>query len=72
MLVTPNAGPIATAAGVSGHHCDATPIPWVRQSLGIPDAEAAISCSYETRITPGGFHVPSPAGKIDGGSAFGQ
>ncbi len=25
-----------------------------------------------TRFTSGGFHVPEPGGKIDGGSAFGQ
>lgn len=27
---------------------------------------------YETRFTPGGCHVPSPAGRIDGGVVFGQ
>jgi hypothetical protein len=27
---------------------------------------------YETRFTPGGCHVPSPAGKTEGGSVFGQ
>jgi hypothetical protein len=27
---------------------------------------------YETRFIPGGCHVPSPGGKIDGGSVFGQ
>lgn len=27
---------------------------------------------YETRFTPGGCHVPAPAGKIDGAVGFGQ
>ena len=27
---------------------------------------------YETRFTPGGCHIPSPAGRIDGGVVFGQ
>jgi hypothetical protein len=27
---------------------------------------------YETRVTPGGCHVPAPAGKIDGCVVFGQ
>lgn len=28
--------------------------------------------SYEIRFTPGGCHVPSPAGKIEGCVGFGQ
>ncbi len=27
---------------------------------------------YETCFTPGGCHVPSPAGRIEGGVGFGQ
>jgi hypothetical protein len=27
---------------------------------------------YETRFTPDGCHVPSPGGKIEGASVFGQ
>jgi hypothetical protein len=27
---------------------------------------------YFDATIPGGFHVPSPAGKIDGGESFGQ
>jgi hypothetical protein len=27
---------------------------------------------YETRFTPGGCHVPSPGGRIEGASVFGQ
>jgi hypothetical protein len=27
---------------------------------------------YDTRFTPGGFQVPSPAGRIEGGVSFGQ
>ena len=27
---------------------------------------------YDTRFTPGAFHVPSPTGRIDGGAVFGQ
>ncbi|KFC65814.1 hypothetical protein FG93_04630 [Bosea sp. LC85] len=27
---------------------------------------------YDTRLIPGGCHVPSPAGRIDGGVGFGQ
>jgi hypothetical protein len=30
------------------------------------------SAAHQTRFTPGGFHVPSPGGRIDGGSDFGQ
>ena len=28
--------------------------------------------SYFTATIPGGFHVPSPGGRIEGGSGFGQ
>ena len=28
--------------------------------------------SYFTFTLPGGFHVPSPAGRMEGGSVFGQ
>ena len=27
---------------------------------------------YDTRFTPGGFQVPSPTGRIEGGVSFGQ
>jgi len=27
---------------------------------------------YETRLMPGGCQVPSPGGRIEGGSVFGQ
>jgi chromate transporter len=39
----------------------------VRQIVG-----AATVIRYDTRFTPGGFQVPSPAGRIDGGVSFGQ
>ena len=28
--------------------------------------------SYFTLTMPGGFHVPSPGGRIEGGASFGQ
>jgi hypothetical protein len=44
----------------------------------LQNAGARIECpaayfkSYCTCTRPGGFHVPSPGGRIDGGVAFGQ
>ena len=39
----------------------------------VPIAEIlACMLFYETRFIPGGCHVPSPAGRTDGGVVFGQ
>jgi hypothetical protein len=52
-----------------------------RRCRAEPDVDAALtrqrrgvgtSVFYETRFTPGGCHVPSPAGSIEGASLFGQ
>jgi len=32
----------------------------------------ACGCFYVTRLTSGGCQVPSPTGRIEGGSTFGQ
>jgi hypothetical protein len=40
--------------------------------LRIEVASGAVGRVYETRFTPGGCHVPSPAGRIEGGVVFGQ
>ncbi len=40
--------------------------------LGRRVVEGRFGGCYCTRFSPGGFHVPSPAGRIDGGVSFGQ
>jgi hypothetical protein len=40
--------------------------------MGQQRTRVEVARSYETRFTAGGFHVPSPAGRIDGGVVFGQ
>jgi hypothetical protein len=34
--------------------------------------KAVTQVVYETRFMPGGGHVPSPGGRIEGGAVFGQ
>jgi hypothetical protein len=38
----------------------------------IPEGARWPGSSYLDATTAGGFHVPSPAGKIEGGVSFGQ
>jgi len=48
--------------------------PTYLKELGKPRCwrSTAASDLYETRLKPGGLHVPSPAGRIDGDVVFGQ
>jgi hypothetical protein len=36
------------------------------------DVNAGLWLGYDARFTPGGFQVPSPTGRIEGGVSFGQ
>jgi hypothetical protein len=41
-------------------------------NAGIVPVAAFCMVLYETRLMPGGCQVPSPGGRIEGGSVFGQ
>jgi hypothetical protein len=41
-------------------------------NLRLAELQSNLSLYYCTAVTAGGFHVPSPGGKIDGGVSFGQ
>ena len=42
------------------------------ESEGTAEDNASESCYFAAMTTPGGFQVPSPGGRIDGASTFGQ